>query len=72
MIRVPVPGESSGHYHLVYDAWNRLVAVYKADGTTIVADYEYRCPCQLRVADFFAEGLRWPGTEKRLCWVSRG
>ena len=37
----PVPGGWSSHYHLVYDAWNRLVTVLAADNATLVAGYEY-------------------------------
>ncbi len=41
MIRAPKPSDWSDHYHLVYDAWNRLVTVFDADGETLVAGYNY-------------------------------
>ena len=40
MTRAPKPSDWADHYHLVYDAWNRLVTVYDADGTTLVAGYD--------------------------------
>ncbi len=41
IIRAPKPSDWSSHYHLEYDAWNRLVTVFDADGTTLVAGYNY-------------------------------
>ncbi len=41
MVRAPKPSNWSDHYHFEYDAWNRLVTVYDADGTTLVAGYDY-------------------------------
>jgi RHS repeat-associated protein len=40
MIVTPKPG-ASGHFHLQYDAWNRLTKVFDADGETLVAEYQY-------------------------------
>ena len=37
MIRVPKLDGSGDHFHLVYDAWNRLVKVYDDNGTTLIA-----------------------------------
>ncbi len=41
MTRAPKPSDWADHYHLEYDAWNRLVTVYDADETTLVAGYDY-------------------------------
>ena len=41
MIRVPKLDGSGDHFHLVYDAWNRLVEVYADNGTTLIAQYQY-------------------------------
>ena len=41
MIRVPKLDGSGDHFHLVYDAWNRLVEVYDDNGTTLIAQYQY-------------------------------
>ena len=41
MITVPKPSDWSSHYHLTWDAWNRLVNVFDADGTTPIAAYAY-------------------------------
>ncbi|HYW78279.1 MAG TPA: hypothetical protein VE890_01840, partial [Thermoguttaceae bacterium] len=41
MIRVPKLDGSGEHFHLTYDAWNRLAEVYDDDGTTLIATYEY-------------------------------
>ena len=41
MIRVPKLDGSGDHFHLIYDAWNRLVKVYDDAGTTLIAQYQY-------------------------------
>ena len=41
MIRMTKPSSWSSHYHLEYDAWNRLVEVREDDDSTIVAQYAY-------------------------------
>ncbi len=41
IIRAPKPSNWADHYHLEYDAWNRLVTVFDADGETLVAGYNY-------------------------------
>ena len=41
MTEMPQPGDLVDHYHMIYDAWNRLVEVRDADDTTLVAGYEY-------------------------------
>ncbi len=41
MVRAPKPDNWNSHYHLEYDAWNRLVTVYDATETYLVAGYDY-------------------------------
>jgi RHS repeat-associated protein len=41
MLKTPNPDESGLHFVFKYDAWNRVTAVYEADGTTKVAEYVY-------------------------------
>ena len=41
MIRVPKLDGSGEHFHIEYDAWNRMVAVYDDDGTTLISEYQY-------------------------------
>ena len=41
MTRVPKLDGSGEHFHIEYDAWNRMVAVLEENGTTLVASYEY-------------------------------
>jgi len=41
MIRVPKLEGSGEHFHLKYDAWNRLVEVYDDDNSTLIAEYQY-------------------------------
>jgi hypothetical protein len=41
MTRTPKPDDWSAHFHLEYDAWNRLIRVLDADDTTKIAEYAY-------------------------------
>jgi len=41
MIRIPKPEDWSDHYHLEYDAWNRLVSVADSDDVARMADFGY-------------------------------
>ncbi len=56
MIRAPKPDDWDDHYHLVYDAWNRLVTVYDSDGETLVAGYNYDGLGRRVVKETYVEG----------------
>ena len=56
MTRIPKPSDWSSHYHLVYDAWNRLVCVYDSDGETPISAYYYDGLGRRVIKDVYDEG----------------
>ena len=56
MTRIPKPSDWSSHYHLVYDAWNRLVCVYDSDGETPISAYYYDGLGRRVIKDLYDEG----------------
>ena len=56
MTRIPKPSDWSSHYHLVYDAWNRLVCVYDSDGETPISAYYYDGFGRRVIKDLYDEG----------------
>ncbi len=41
MIRLPKLDGSGEHFHVKYDAWNRVVEIYNDNGETLIAEYRY-------------------------------
>ena len=56
MTRVPKPGDWSTHYHLTFDAWNRLTEVRAADDSTVIAQYSYDGQNRRLVKKTYASG----------------
>ena len=56
MTRIPKPSDWSSHYHLAYDAWNRLVCVYDSDGETPISAYYYDGLGRRVIKDLYDEG----------------
>ena len=56
MTRIPKPSDWSSHYHLAYDAWNRLVCVYDSDGETPISAYYYDGLGRRVIKDVYDEG----------------